>query len=66
VGVAATCLALVVLLDGEGAEPVGLGAVGGGGVLLHGAEDVSRPWRRAREGLLPGDARERAFSSQQR
>ena len=37
----ATCLAFVVLLDGEAAEPVGLGAVGGGGVLLHAAEGVA-------------------------
>lgn len=36
-----TDLALVVLVDGEAAEPVGFGAVGGGGVLLHAAEDVA-------------------------
>jgi hypothetical protein len=30
-----------VLVDGEAAEPVGLGAVGRGWVLLHAAEDVA-------------------------
>jgi hypothetical protein len=30
-----------VLVDGEAAEPVGFGAVGGGGVLLDAAKDVA-------------------------
>jgi len=46
----ATDLALVVLVDGEAAEPVGFGAVGGGGVLLHAAEDVAGHGCSDREG----------------